>query len=150
MFKENFTLQRLHRPNFTEDELTQMKIDFQSFDVNNTGLVRPSVMLLFFNKYQFSKKNPIYWDAVTALNTEENNANGVSVDEFIKAVGSTLRLYNADLTKWKAVFAQYAIDNKKRVIYFNILQKVTKELGYKILDEELVKRLDESLCKLWI
>ena len=46
---------RLRRPNFTEDEETQMKNDFARFDVLGEGKIKPSTILLFAENQQNGK-----------------------------------------------------------------------------------------------
>ena len=141
---------RLHRPNLTEDEENQIRNDFRSFDIVNAGLIKPSTILLFAEKDNFfAENNPFYYKALKNLNTEENNENGVNVDEFIAAVKKAIKEYDEDFSNWKDVFNLYfESGKKKKVIDKNILKKTIKDMGFKVNDEDiddLVTKMDGDL-----
>ena len=141
---------RLHRPNLTEDEENQIRNDFRSFDVVNAGLIKPSTILLFAEKDNFfQENNPFYYKALKNLNTEENNENGVNVDEFIAAVKRAIKEYDEDFDNWKDVFDLYfEKGKKKKVIDKDILKKTIKDMGFKVNDEDiddLVTKMDGDL-----
>lgn len=141
---------RLHRPNFTEDEENQIKNDFKSLDIMNTGLIKPTTILLFAEKNpNFAEKNPFYYKALKTLNTEENNANGVNADEFVAAVKKVIKDYNEDFSNWKSIFALYFKEgDKKKIIDKDILVETIKKMGFRVNDEdieELVEKMDGDL-----
>ena len=141
---------RLHRPNLTEDEENQIRNDFRSFDIVNAGLIKPSTILLFAEKDNFfAENNPFYYKALKNLNTEENNENGVNVDEFIAAVKRAIKEYDEDFSNWKDVFNLYfESGKKKKVIDKDILKKTIKDMGFKVNDEDiddLVTKMDGEL-----
>jgi Ca2+-binding EF-hand superfamily protein len=137
----------LKRPNLTNDEILQIKSDFKLFDVTNTGHVKPGPILFFMDKSaNFSRFNFIYYEAFQILNTEKNNSNGVDVEEFINAVKKVfLSVYEEE--RWKELYNLYYGDNRKKVIDFDVLRRITNELKYRITDEDVLmvlERLQES------
>lgn len=140
---------RLHRPDLTKDEDDHIRSDFKSFDILNTGLIKPSTILLFAQKTDFASKNPFYYKALKLLNTEENNANGVNADEFVNAVKKVIKEYNEDPKSWKEIFNVYFQDGKKKkIIDKDILIETVKDMGFKVNDEdieELIVKMDGDL-----
>jgi len=137
----------LKRPNLTNDEILQIKSDFKLFDVTNSGYVKPGPLLFFMDKSAgFSKLNFIYYEAFKHLNTEENNSNGVNVEEFINAIKKILFFVYQD-NRWKDLYEIYYGDNRKKIIDYDVLKRITTELKYKITDEDLLvvlERLNEN------
>lgn len=134
---------RLNRPTFTDDEVLQIHKDFKAFDVLNTGLIKPEIVLMFMDStVGYSEKNPIYYDAIKALCTDENNANGVDVEEFVNAVHNVIRVYHQE-ERWYEIFGLYHEGSKKKVIDFDILKNVATQLGYRLSDEELQETLEK-------
>lgn len=140
---------RLHRPDLTKDEDTHIRSDFKSFDILNTGLIKPSTILLFAQKTDFASRNPFYYKAFKLLNTEENNANGVNADEFVNAVKKVIKEYNEDPKSWREIFNVYfEKGKKKKIIDKDILIETVKDMGFKVNDEdieELIIKMDGDL-----
>ena len=137
----------LKRPNLTNDEILQIKSDFKLFDVTNSGNVKPGPILVFMDKSKnFSRLNFIYYEAFQLLNTEENNANGVDVEEFINAVKKVfLSVFEEE--RWKDLYNLYYGDNRKKLIDYDSLRKITNELKFRITDEDILlvlERLQDS------
>ena len=137
----------LKRPNLTNDEIIQIKSDFKLFDVTNSGYVKPGPLIFFMDKSaNFSKFNFIYYEAFKHLNTEENNSNGVNVEEFISAIRKIFFFVYQE-NRWKELYDIYYGDNRKKVIDYDVLKRITTELKYKITDEDLLvvlERLKDS------
>ena len=82
---------RIRRPDLTDDEIIHIRKDFRMFDVLVTGFIKPGVVLMFMeSSLGFVERNPVYYKAIIKLNTDENNSNGVDVEEFINAVKHVL------------------------------------------------------------
>ena len=111
---------RIRRPNFTEDEETQIKNDFTKFDVLGEGKIKPSTILLFAEKEGYAETNPFYYQALKNLNSEDNNTNGVTVEDFMNAVKRVIKDYNEDFDNWKEIFNRFVEGKSKKQI---ILQK---------------------------
>jgi Ca2+-binding EF-hand superfamily protein len=138
----------LKRPNLTDDEIIQIKADFKLFDVVNTGHVKPGPILYFMDKSaNFSRYNFVYYEAFRLLDTEENNSNGVDVEEFINAVKKVmLNVYEED--RWKDLFNVFLSESRKKAVDYDVLRKITNDLKYKITDEDVLlvlERLQEGV-----
>ena len=143
---------KINRPNFTEDEILQIKNDFNLFDSQSSGLIKPNIILLIANKNKdWGNKNPFYYTALKELNTEENNLNGINVDQFINAVKRVIREYNIEDfdNNWSEIYNLYFVEGKKNNIIDNdILINLIKDLGFKISDDEIneyVEKMDGDL-----
>ena len=144
---QNFKV-KVKRPNFTEDEILQIKNDFNLFDSQSSGLIKPNIILLIANKNKdWGNKNPFYYTALKELNTEENNLNGINVDQFIDEVKKVIndnydRENNFD--NWKKIFQIYFLDKGGKIINDDILINTIKELGFEVSDDE-IKNLIEKI-----
>ena len=138
---------KINRPNFTEDEILQIKNDFNLFDSRSSGLIKPYIILLIADKNKdWANKNPFYYTALKELNTEENNKNGINVDQFINAVKRVIREYNIEDfdNNWAEIYNLYFGEEKKKNNYIGneILIQVIKDLGFKISDDEIYEFVD--------
>jgi Ca2+-binding EF-hand superfamily protein len=135
---------RLHRPKFTEDELAQMKNDFESLDILKTGKIKPSTILLFAEKQDnFVDKNPFYYNALKQLNTEDNNKNGVIYEDFVTAVQKVIRDYNEDFDKWKDIFYIITDGHKEEVIDEELLSDTMRKMGFNVSDAEIKDMIEQ-------
>lgn len=144
---QNFKV-KVKRPNFTEDEILQMKNDFNELDILNEGKINPGSMLIFINKNDnFKNKSPFYFEALQNLNDKNNNINGINVDQFIDEVKKVIndnydRENNFD--NWKKIFQIYFLDKGGKIINDDILINTIKELGFEVSDDE-IKNLIEKI-----
>ena len=144
---QNFKV-KVKRPNFTEDEILQMKNDFNELDILNEGKINPGSMLIFINKNDnFKNKSPFYFEALQNLNDKKNNINGINVDQFIDEVKKVIndnydRENNFD--NWKKIFQIYFLDKGGKIINDDILINTIKELGFEVSDDE-IKNLIEKI-----
>ena len=144
---QNFKV-KVKRPNFTEDEILQMKNDFNELDILNEGKINPGSMLIFINKNDnFKNKSPFYFEALQNLNDKKNNINGINVDQFIDEVKKVIndnydRKNNFD--NWKKIFQIYFLDKGGKIINDDILINTIKELGFEVSDDE-IKNLIEKI-----
>ena len=142
---------KLFRPNLTEDEILQIKNDFNTFDSRSEGKIKPNLLLLIANKSNdWGNKNPFYYTALKELNNEENNKNGVTFNQFIITLKRVIRDYSREdfENNWEEIFNLYFNEEKKNVIDNSILYKVIKDLGFNITDDEInefVDRIDGEL-----
>jgi Ca2+-binding EF-hand superfamily protein len=142
---QNFKV-KVKRPNFTEDEILQIKNDFNLFDSQSSGLIKPNIILLIANRNKdWGNKNPFYYTALKELKTEENNLNGINVDQFVNAVKRVIREYDVEDfdNNWSEIYNLYFVEGKKKNVIDNeILIKVIKDLGFKISDDEINEFVD--------
>ena len=111
------------------------------------GLIKPYIILLIADKNKdWANKNPFYYTALKELNTEENNKNGINVDQFINAVKRVIREYNIEDfdNNWAEIYNLYFGEEKKKNNYIDndILIQVIKDLGFKISDDEIYEFVD--------
>ena len=125
-------IKKVKRPNFTEDEILEMKNGFNNLDINNEGKIKPSLILLFAEKNEnFKKKTPIYYEALKDLNNKENNLNGVSFEKFVDSVKNVIKEnYTKNYNNWGE---NYLNNFKDKDSLFNAI----KDLGFDISDEEI-------------
>ena len=129
---------RLHRPTFTEDELSQFQNDFDNLDVLKTGKIKPSTILLFAEKQDnFANRNPFYYNALKSLNTEENNKDGITYKDFESAIRKVILDYNEDFNKWAEIFDIIVEGNNKKYIDENLLTETMRKIGFNVSDVEI-------------
>ena len=138
-------IKNVKRPNFTEDEILEMKNDFNNLDINNEGKIKPSLILLFAEKNEnFKKKTPIYYEALKDLNNKENNLNGVSFEEFVDSVKNVIKEnYTKNYNNWGENYLNNFNDKDS---LFNAI----KDLGFDISDEEinnLISKMGNNIDK---
>ena len=138
-------IKNVKRPNFTEDEILEMKNDFNNLDINNEGKIKPSLILLFAEKNEnFKKKTPIYYEALKDLNNKENNLNGVSFEEFVDSVKNVIKEnYSNNYNNWGENYLNNFNDKDS---LFNAI----KDLGFDISDEEinnLISKMGNNIDK---
>ena len=131
----------LNRPLLTQDEINQIENDFNLLDITKSGSIKPNLILVFMEKNKvFQKLNPFYFSALKNLNTEENNKNGIKVDQFIKEIKKVIRENVEDdkenLEKnWQDYYNLYFNENDKN--------KVLNKIGYKLNEDEINLIIEE-------
>jgi len=138
---------KIKRPKFTEDELIQMKNDFNTLDILRTGKIKPNIILNFLEKEkEFCEENPFYFLALKKLNTHKNNSNGIDVNEFIDSVRYIIDEQNEDDfdSNWGQIFNIY-FDNSPKSKLMNkvMLVDIIKELGFNGTEEEIDEVIDK-------
>ena len=140
----------LNRPLLTQDELNQIKNDFNLLDITKSGFIKPNLILVFMEKNKvFQKLNPFYFSALKNLNTEENNKNGIKVDQFIKEIKKVIREKVEDDKEnfeknWQEYYNLYFNENEKnKVLNKEKLEEILNKVGYKLNEDEINLIIEE-------
>jgi Ca2+-binding EF-hand superfamily protein len=140
----------LNRPLLTQDEINQIENDFNLLDITKSGSIKPNLILVFMEKNKvFQKLNPFYFSALKNLNTEENNKNGIKVDQFIKEIKKVIRENIEDdkenLEKnWQEYYNLYFNENdKNKVLNKEKLEEILNKIGYKLNEDEINLIIEE-------
>ena len=140
----------LNRPLLTQDEINQIENDFNLLDITKSGRIKPNLILVFMEKNKvFQKLNPFYFSALKNLNTEENNKNGIKVDQFIKEIKKVIRENVEDdkenLEKnWQDYYNLYFNENdKNKVLNKEKLEEILNKIGYKLNEDEINLIIEE-------
>ena len=140
----------LNRPFLTQDEINQIENDFNLLDITKSGFIKPNLILVFMEKNKvFQKLNPFYFSALKNLNTEENNKNGIKVDQFIKEIKKVIRENVEDdkenLEKnWQDYYNLYFNENdKNKVLNKEKLEEILNKIGYKLNEDEINLIIEE-------
>ena len=141
----------LNRPLLTQDEINQIENDFNLLDITKSGSIKPNLILVFMEKNKvFQKLNPFYFSALKNLNTEENNKNGIKVDQFIKEIKKVIRENVEDdkenLEKnWQEYYNLYFNENdKNKVLNKEKLEEILNKIGYKLNEDEINLIIEED------
>ena len=155
-FKYYKTKLKLNRPELTEEELENIRRDFNTLDVVESGRIYPDKVLLLAEKDDSFKKNsPFYYKTLKNLDNKTNNVNGITCEAFIdmveKVISDSKKRKNFT-ENWSKIFALFfESEPEKRIMKHTITKDVLKrhfdELNIEIDDEELEK-LMENLGKL--
>lgn len=128
--------QKIVRPNFTPDELEQMRYDFNRFDILEKGFIRPDNVLTFMsNSQRFMNNNPLYFEALRRINTIENNEQGINVNQFIDSVEALIK--QMEDKDWAAFYEIYLRQSGKKKLDADAFVVISKELGYEMSDGEM-------------
>jgi Ca2+-binding EF-hand superfamily protein len=140
----------LNRPLLTQDEINQIENDFNLLDITKSGFIKPNLILVFMEKNKdFQKLNPFYFSALKNLNTEENNKNGIKVDQFIKEIKKVIRENVEDdkenLEKnWQEYYNLYFNENdKNKVLNKEKLEEILNKIGYKLNEDDINLIIEE-------
>ena len=140
----------LNRPLLTQDEINQIENDFNLLDITKSGFIKPNLILVFMEKNKnFQNLNPFYFNALKNLNTEENNKNGIKVDQFIKEIKKVIRENVEDdkenLEKnWQDYYNLYFNENdKNKVLNKEKLEEILNKIGYKLNEDEINLIIEE-------
>ena len=140
----------LNRPLLTQDEINQIENDFNLLDITKSGSIKPNLILVFMEKNKvFQKLNPFYFSALKNLNTEENNKNGIKVDQFIKEIKKVIRENVEDdkenLEKnWQEYYNLYFNENdKNKVLNKEKLEEILNKIGYKLNEDDINLIIEE-------
>lgn len=128
-------VQTVNRPNFTVDEINQLRNDFSKFDVLDRKFIRPDTILCFMSNCEKTVlNNPIYYYAFKKLNTVENNEEGINVNQFMDAVSEVISQF--ERRDWENLFKLVTKKSKSKQFdkthFFNLL----KRLGYQMGESE--------------
>jgi Ca2+-binding EF-hand superfamily protein len=133
--------QKVRRPQFTHDELEQMRNDFNRLDILGVGFVRPDTIVTFMNSsMRFVNNNPVYYQAFKILNTIENNELGVNVNQFMDSVADVISKFTNQ--NWETIFSLLTTDNTKRKFDKEMFVETLQKLGYKIHKSEAEDMFD--------
>lgn len=133
--------QKVKRPQFTQDELEQMRNDFNRLDILGAGFVRPDTILTFMHSsMRFVNNNPVYYHAFKLLNTVENNELGVNVNQFMDSVTDVIAKFTRQ--NWETVFSLLTTDSTKRKFDKEMFVEILQKLGYKIHKSEAEDMFD--------
>ena len=140
----------LNRPLLTQDEINQIENDFNLLDITKSGSIKPNLILVFMEKNKvFQKLNPFYFSALKNLNTEENNKNGIKVDQFIKEIKKVIREKVEDDKEnfeknWQEYYNLYFNENEKnKVLNKEKLEEILNKVGYKLNEDEINLIIEE-------
>ena len=140
----------LNRPLLTQDEINQIENDFNLLDITKSGFIKPNLILVFMEKNKvFQKLNPFYFSALKNLNTEENNKNGIKVDQFIKEIKKVIREKVEDDKEnfeknWQEYYNLYFNENEKnKVLNKEKLEEILNKVGYKLNEDEINLIIEE-------
>ena len=140
----------LNRPLLTQDEINQIENDFNLLDITKSGFIKPNLILVFMEKNKvFQKLNPFYFSALKNLNTEENNKNGIKVDQFIKEIKKVIREKVEDDKEnfeknWQEYYNLYFNENEKnKVLNKEKLEEILNKIGYKLNEDEINLIIEE-------
>ena len=127
--------QIIKRPNFTDDEIEQIRNDFNKFDILEQSFIRPDTILTFMqNSYRFINNNPIYYAALKSINTVENNELGVNVNQFMDSVAEVISKFNEE--NWENIYNMVMREHSKRSFDKNLFYDLLKKLNYKLHESE--------------
>jgi len=139
-----------NRPLLTQDEINQIKNDFNLLDITKSGSIKPNLILVFMEKNKnFQKLNPFYFSALKNLNSEENNKNGIKVDQFIKEIKKVIREKVEDDKEnfeknWQEYYNLFFNENEKnKVLNKEKLEEILNKVGYKLNEDEINLIIEE-------
>jgi Ca2+-binding EF-hand superfamily protein len=78
----------LDLPELTEEQLDELKRAFDLFDSKGKGRIFPHEMQRVFEKLKLDRERPSIYQMIKSFNIPENNAEGVTFDQFMTLVNT--------------------------------------------------------------
>lgn len=75
-------------PELTEEQIGELKRAFDLFDSKGKGRIQPQEMVRTMEKLKIDRDRPSMYLMVKSMNTYDNNAEGLSFDQFLTLVMS--------------------------------------------------------------
>ena len=124
----------------------KIKIAFNFFDTNGTGKINPKEIKAAMEHLGQDAQNPTVYQLISLLDESENSNEGITLDEFIKAIYQKL---GDSKTKSgiKRLFEIFKDNPQAESIDLQALKKISEQLGENILDEdieEMMKRISKG------
>jgi len=123
------------RPNFTEDELEQLRNDFNRLDILNELHIRPDTILTFINNsHRFVYNNPIYYAAFRNLNTIENNQLGINVNQFMDEISNVISSYSKE--NWRNIYHLILSESNVKKFDKKFFKKTLDKINHQMSESE--------------
>ena len=124
----------------------KIKIAFNFFDTNGTGKINPKEIKAAMEHLGQDAQNPTVYQLISLLDESENSNEGITLDEFIKAIYQKL---GDSKTKSgiKRLFEIFKDNPQAESIDLQALKKISEQLGENIPDEdieEMMKRISKG------
>ena len=124
----------------------KIKVAFNIFDTNGTGRINPKEIKTAMEHLGQDAQNPTVYQLISLLDESEDSNEGVTLDEFIKAIYQKLG-DSKSKNGIKRLFEIFKDDPQADSIDFNALKKISEQLGENIPDEdleEMMKRISKG------
>ena len=126
-----------NRQEISTEESEDLRQAFDLFDIKENGKIDPSEIKETMKQLGFDLKNPTIYNIIKDLDTEESKKNGgLSFSEFSEIMQK--RLGDRDTKEGvRRIFDLFVDDEKAEYIPLESLNKVAKELGDKMSEDDL-------------
>ena len=129
------------RPLLTEDEIDQIRNDFNRLDILNNGYIRPDTILTFINNSnRFMHNNPIYTSAFQKLNTIENNEQGINVNQLMDAIQDEIKNFGSE--NWRNIYSLMLHDRIDKKFTKEFFLDTLKTINHKMSEVEASECFD--------
>ncbi len=128
---------KLSRPKLSNDEIKQLKKDFEAMDTHKFGYLFPEAVVSIMDLIgdDFKEKNPIYYEAFQILNTMSNNAYGIYFQQFVKGVEKVMQLQEKN--RWEEIYDSLVANSENGVLDYHVLYDIMKNLNYDYTEDEI-------------
>ncbi|CAD7931355.1 unnamed protein product [Amoebophrya sp. A25] len=128
------------RPGLTEDEIDEIREAFNLFDTTGSGTIDPKELKHAMQSLGFDSKNPTVFQMIQELDRDVSGM--IEFEQFLDAITSKL----GDKETREGIFRIHALfdDDKTGAITVKNLQRVAKELGETMSEEELREMIERA------
>ena len=129
-----------------EEELKELKECFDLFDGKGIGKIDPEELKFSFESLGFDKDKEEFYKKICDLNTPTiKKKGGITFDEFVDLFYDDDDLEITDSKEdLRKVFDLFLKGTNSNVITFDILKKVSEELGENLTDDEIKDMLTRA------
>ncbi len=129
-------------PPLNRAQLESVKKVFKLYD-NGTGKIDPHEVVNSMTYLKFDAKNPVIFELISSLDTPENSRNGLTYEDMVDQLNEAL----GDKESKKSVERVYNTflgDSDKDVITFDVIKRVSREVGDEMSDEDINNLLERA------
>lgn len=138
--KKTFDPALFMRPEFTKNDILEIKAAFDMFDVDNTGTINPNDLKNALKSQGYEQKNSTVFKIINNLQVESTEK--VNFGEFLDLIASETSDYTSeeDIRKLFNIFDP----ENTGFIELTTLKKIAKELGDALDEQEIIQLFTKS------
>ena len=138
--KNNFDPSLFSRPEFSKENIIEIKEAFDLFDVDNTGTINPVDLQVALKNHGFDNKNPIVYNMIAGIDGKELEK--VNFGEFLDLLASE----GVDSSSSEEIFKLFSLFDVEKTGFIELknFKKIARELGETLDEQEIIEIIKKS------